>query len=329
MTITTTTTIIICLLGCGVLGGSLIMARNQVAGTDFLAFYAGGRLAATGHLYDPQAIWKIQTEAIGKYGPSLLFIRLPCFALFLWPLARLPYAIAQLIWLAIQMAGVAAAICSWPGSRKLAMIVICWSLPVIMCFADGTDTPLVLLWLVLWRRLEVKNRHVWAGLALALCIAKFHLFLILPLLLFRHRRWLVIKGLVIGASALLGLSFLSAGWRWPVGYLHVLTASRINPGRAVMPNIHGLVPPELETPMVILVVMLSCAAIFKLDYSDALIVTFFGSFLCSYHAYVMDGVVLLPAILLAIEKYYSRWPAYIAGLFATPIPWVAVLLRGL
>src|SRR5947208_3405053 len=135
MTITTTATIIICLLGCGLLGASLLMGHEHVAGTDFLPLYAGGRLVTSGQLYLPHAIWDIQIAATGKYGLSLLFTRIPCFALFLWPLAQLPYATAQVIWLVIQTAAIVGGICLWPGSRKLALIVTCWSLPALMCIA--------------------------------------------------------------------------------------------------------------------------------------------------------------------------------------------------
>ena len=307
------------------------LTHNRVDGTDFLSFYAGGRLAATGHLYDTQAIWKAQFEATGRYGPGLLFIRLPCFALFLWPLAQASYGAARVIWLAINIAAVAAAVWFWPGSRKLAAIVTCWSFPVFMCLGDGTDTPFLFLWLVLWRRLELKNRQVWAGLALSLCMAKFHLFLLLPLLLFRHRRWSTMRGSAIGATILLSVSFIGAGWRWPAEYFHVLTLPGLNPSRAIMPNIHGLVSSGLEAPLVVLTFILTCLAILKLDYTDSTIAALIGSFLCSYHAYVMDGVILLPVIMLVIEKYRSRspaWPAYVAALFITPIPWLAVLMRG-
>jgi len=325
-------TVGISLLGAG-LSAALIIAltHNRVDGTDFLSFYAGGRLAVTGHLYDPQAIWKAQFEAAGRYGPGLLFIRLPCFALFLWPLAQASYGTARVIWLAINIAAVATAVWLWPGSRKLAAIVACWSFPVFMCLGDGTDTLFLFLWLVLWRRSELKNRQFWAGLALSLCVAKFHLFLLLPLALVRHRRWSEIRGSAIGISILLIASFVGAGWHWPAQYLHVLTLPELNPARVVMPNIHGLVSPGLETPMVALTLILTCLAILKLDYTDSTIAALIGSFLCSYHAYVMDGVILLPVILMVIEKHRSRpptWPAYAAAFFITPIPWLAVLMRG-
>jgi len=74
--------------------------------------------------------------------------------------------------------------------------------PILTCLTFGTDTALLFLWLVLWRRMESTNRPVWAGVALALCVAKFHLFSLLPLLLLRYRRWPVIKGSAIGVAAL-------------------------------------------------------------------------------------------------------------------------------
>ena len=324
--------VLLAILGSGLLCAALMVGRNVVGGTDFLAFYSGARLVGTGHMYDPEAIWNVQLHAIGKYGPALLYIRLPCFALLLWPLAQLPFTIAKLTWIAFQLLTVIAAVWLWPGSRRVATIVACWSFPVLVCLADGTDTTIIFLWLVMWRRLEIHNHPLWAGVALAFCVAKFHLFLFIPLLLLRHRRWLVIQGAAIGLSVLLGLSFLAGGWRWPMDYLHVLAKPSINPNTAVMPNIHGLVhgfAPTLEVPLIVATVVLTCWAIFKLDYDDALAITLGGGLLCSFHAYVMDGVLLLPAIILMLERYRSRWPGFIAGVLAAPVPWVAVLLRGL
>jgi hypothetical protein len=334
----------LCLLGllCSCVPGAGLIIRffnTAFAGTerDFLALYSGARLAGTNRLYDPQSIWAIQVATTGGYGPSLLFTRIPCFALFLWPLAQLPYDAARYTWAALQLVAVITAAWLWPGSRKLALIVICWSFPILTCLTFGADTTLLLLWLVLWRRLEAKNYPVWAGIALALCIAKFHLFLLLPLLLIRHRRWSVVKGSAIGVSALLVLSFLTAGWRWPIDYLHVLTMPGINPNGILMPNIHGFAPPGLEIPAVILTLILACIAIVRLDYADATVAALAGSFLCSYHTYVMDGVVLLPAIMLVIERYGrpgkapagGRFASYIAGVLITPIPWIMVMTRRL
>ena len=319
----------LCAIGFALLGGSLIVGRNTVNGTDFLPFYAGARLVGTGRMYDAQSVWSAQLAAMGKYGPSLLFIRMPCFALFLWPLAQLPYTIARHLWMILQIFAVFAAVWLWPGSRKTALIVTCWSLPVLMCLADGTDTALIFFWLVVWRRLESRNHPVAAGMALAFCAAKFHLFLFFPLLLLFHRRWLVLKGSAIGLSVLLILSFAAGGWDWPIQYYHVLQKPLLDPGK-IAPNIHGLVSgslPGLEIPLIVVAALLTIAAMIKLDYPDAIAAALAGGLLCSFHSYVMDGVFLLPGIISMIERHKARWPGLIASALATPMPWAVVLLR--
>jgi hypothetical protein len=327
--VTLRTTIILCLLGAGLFSTGLVVTRNQIAGSSFLQLYSGARLVGTGQLYDAQANYKMQSDTAGRYGESLVYNRIPCFPFFMSPLARLPYATARQVWNGIEFLAIVSAVWLWPGSRRLAAIVTCFSLPLLLCVADGADTTFLWFWLALWRRLEAENRPVWSGMAIAMCIAKFHLFLLLPVLLLRHRRWRVIAGSAIGITALLAISFVVAGWHWPVDYIRVLTNPAINPGRAIMPNIHGFAPPALEIPAVIVTVILISVAIFRLDYMAGTAVTLIGCLLCSYHAYVFDGVMIIPAIVLLFERYRSQWPSYIAGILTTPIPWIAVLLRGL
>ena len=199
-------------------------------------------------------------------------------------------------------------------------------MPVLTCLAQGADTLLLVLWLVLWWRLAKRNRPVLAGLTLALCVAKFHLFLFLPILLIRFRRWQVLKGAVVGISILLGWSFVAGGWHWPIDIFHVLAPPGINPGPLAMPNIHGLFP-RLEIPLTLVTVVLAVVAIFKLNYADALAVSSVASRLCSYHSYVMDGVILIPAIVLMLERHWARWPSVIAATVATPVPGLALLHR--
>ncbi len=334
----------VCFLGFGLITRffTTTFVGNE---TDFFAFYAGARLAGTPNLYSQHAIWAAQTAATGHYSPGLLFIRLPCFALFLWPLAQLPYEAARYLWAALQCGLIAAAVWLWPGSRKIAAIVTCWSFPILTCLAFGTDTAMIFFWLACWRRLESKGYPIWAGLALALCIAKFHFFLLLPWLLIRHRRWLILQGLSLGLIILGLLSSLTAGWAWPLAYLHVLTSPAItNQSRLVMPNIHGFAQPGWEFPLVLLTLILTIWAVHKCTYTDGFIVVSLGSFLCSYHAYVHDGVILLPVLILILEKisYTAGVPLYntsrrsrfvfemavcLAVLLVTPFPWVALMLR--
>jgi hypothetical protein len=64
----------------------------------------------------------------------------------------------------------------------------------------------------------------------------------------------------------------------------------------------------MELPAVLLTAVLALAAIYKLDYADGVVVALTAGLLCSYHAYVIDGVILIPAIVLLIERHRQRWP---------------------
>ena len=57
---------------------------------DFLPFYAGGKLAFTGHLYDQAQVLAEEHKASGVFGENLYFIRPPWFAALLW-LRALPF----------------------------------------------------------------------------------------------------------------------------------------------------------------------------------------------------------------------------------------------
>lgn len=65
---------------------------------DFRAFYPGARLAGSPDLYNPARVRAVQLEAVGRMDRDIAYNRLPCFALLLWPLGRLPYMAAYWFW---------------------------------------------------------------------------------------------------------------------------------------------------------------------------------------------------------------------------------------
>src|ERR1019366_1256745 len=80
----------------------------------------------------------------------------------------------------------------------------------------GQDTILLALCLAGALRLAEARRDVAAGLLLALCTAKPHLFVLVPLALVAHRRWKILVSATIGTVGLLVLGTAAAGWDWPV-----------------------------------------------------------------------------------------------------------------
>src|SRR6185437_4648306 len=75
-------------------------------------------------------------------------------------------------------------------------------------------------------------------LILSLCLIKFHLFLLLPVLFLGRREWRLMSGFALGATSLLVVSF-AAGLTWPQSYIS-LNLPAVNEDSRLMPNLHGL-----------------------------------------------------------------------------------------
>ncbi|MCU1339133.1 MAG: hypothetical protein JWO19_4714 [Bryobacterales bacterium] len=295
---------------------------------DFLALYGGARLAGTSHLYDPAAINQAQAQATGMAGGSaVVYTRLPWVALLLWPLAQMSYVPAHAIWFISRFAAVIGFILLWPHSKTpLTAVVCCWSMPLALGLANGQDAPLLLLWLALSERFQESGKPFLAGAILSLCTAKFHLFLLLPLLYLIHRRWPVLAGFSAGCALLAALCWVAGGWDWPAAYLRVLQLPEINPARWFMPNIHGFFPSGVSEWIAMVVVAAGAIlAISRLDYLTGLAVAITGSLLLSYHAYFQDALILIPAILIALN-YRTAIVRYAGTALATPLPWVLMVL---
>ena len=65
--------------------------------------------------------------------------------------------------------------------------------------------------LALALRLDAAGLGFGAGFVLSLSAIKFHLFLLLPLLVITQGKQRVLAGLTVGAAALEALSFIAAG----------------------------------------------------------------------------------------------------------------------
>jgi len=209
--------------------------------TDFLAFYAGGRLAFTPGLYDPQQAMAEQLRAAHVMGEGTYFIRLPWFAAAMWPLARLPYIPAQFVWQALLICGLIAFVVLWPRpSLAIRATILCYSLPALMNLRMGQDVPLLLACMAGSLALLRREKLLLAGLLLSLTLAKFHLFLpLFPAVLFA-RRWRFATGLYTGAAFLLAASFLVSGPDWPRQFLAAISDPATTPRVIVTPSFYYL-----------------------------------------------------------------------------------------
>jgi hypothetical protein len=143
-----------------------------------------------------------------------------------------------------------------------------------------------------------------AGLLLALCSIKFHLFLLLPVVLILHRRWRVIHGALAGGALLVSLSIVADSWQWPQHFLAVVSNPELHPHPERMPTLYGLLymlgihsraaEIALSAGVAVWVGLLARRWGFEMSVGLALA----GGLLVCHHAYVADTVLVLPALAL-------------------------------
>lgn len=305
------------LLGVAVLAAVWWPVRGTVirGANDFLMFYAGARLAGSPDLYgNPQRVWQVQEESAGMANRALQYTRLPWVAAALWPLGRLPYTAAYAAFQALSLAALAAFLALWPRPRLPVELACAWSVPLSFALAQAQDITFLLVWVAL--ALRWHEKRPWAaGAVLALCSAKFHLFLLLPLLIAGQRRWRMGGGLVVGGAALAAVSFAVGGAAWPARYLATLTDPRINPGETFMPTLRGLVAPlPYAVAWEVVLGLAAAAAVWRVarrgDFTAGLGAVLVGGVLVARHAYLADLTLLVPALVPALEGAQGRlrWP---------------------
>jgi hypothetical protein len=305
--------------------------------TDFMPSYAGGKLAFSAELYTPERVLETEAQTEGRSNPARLFVRLPCFAVFFWPLAQLPYSVASALWEVLFWEVLCAlslvVFClTWPARRKwVTAVACCWSLPIWMTLAEGQDIGFVLLWMAVAAALLRRKHPVAAGLVASLCLAKFHLFLPIPVWICARRQWRFAYGIFAGAATLLALSFAANGRDWPLRYLALLREPGTNPFHEIMPNLNGLFA-GMRYENAFEVAALSAIAIAVWSASRrrnpnwGLAAALAGGLLAAPHAYMADGALLVPAGLMLWRPGLDRWTRAFAGYLLTPIPWVLLMI---
>ena len=297
-------------------------------GIDFNQFYSSGRLAGTGHLYDWEALRKIEVEN----GTGVPTGRLPVVAYGYKLLAWLPYPVAHWIWLAMSLAALAVFALVWPGvPRQWMFAALVWSVPAALLLLYGQDTPFWLMFFAAGLWLLSKEKPWLAGVAFALCICKFHLALGIPVLLVARKQW---KALIAGAGTfalLIAACFLIEGPGWVRHYLENSRLPSFSPAPERMPTLYGLsawLPwsAALEIAAALVVVLFLwwfCRHISDLGTAGAAAAA--CGLLLAHHAYANDCVLLIPLLLLTIQRAEApAWLKLWAALLLAPAP-VALL----
>ena len=312
--------------------GSLFVPNAWSGRNDFLSLYAGARLAGTPDLYNPAAIRDVQARSIGEAGESLQFSRLPYYALILKPLSWLPYRTAYLVWVCFSSAFAVGFAALWPDDRKTIALLCCSSLPAVVSLLNGQDVSLLLIVAAAAVWLLRRGNSFAAGLVLALMASKYHLAILVPLVILAQRRWRMAAGAASALAVLLAGSFIVAGARWPWQYYVLLTSSPIHPGTAHMPNLHGLlgalrfgVYGEAAAALLLGVLVIRTALrVPSFEWPFALALA--AGILVSFHGYLADCALLLPALVLTVSHSAPQSVRLPALALASPVPWFLLQL---
>lgn len=302
------------------------IAKGQ---NDFVALYAGARLVGTPDLYSRAANLAVSQEVTGITMKSVVYTRPPFYACLLKPLSALPYLTAYALFCLVCVASVLWFVVRFTRDCPALPLYAAFSIPVAAVLPQGQDTPFLLVFTGTALLLHRAGRPFLAGMMLALCAIKFHLFLLVPLLLVMKREWRTLAGGAAGGGVLLLLTLLLAGPSSLPAYLAVLRDPWINFTPDMMPNLHGfaaILPAALSTPVETGLVLFTLAAFFWAcsrsdSYEFLFALTLIGGLLVSFHSGISDQVLLLPAFVLLFRTCEDKYVRLVFALTLTPVPY--------
>jgi hypothetical protein len=271
-------------------------------------------------LYRPEAAFAVQEKAIGCHHGNLVFVKPPFYALLMKPFAQLPFVPAFWLFRGLVLAGIGLFLWMWPGDRWIAAAACAWSLPMAATFTVGQDVVFVLCAGLGAYLLLRSGREYEAGALLGLCGIKFHLLLLLPVLLIRRRLWKTALGGAAVAALWLALSLAAAGPAWLAQYRTALADPRMNPYAYNMVNLRGLFDygSAWVWPATTIVAALAIYLAWNGPLEVAMASIFAGGVLITPHTTVSDAVLFLPGLLLA-RQLDSRLARVAALLALTPL----------
>jgi hypothetical protein len=277
--------------------------------SDFTGFLVGAKLLGTAHIYDVAANLAQQRAFVGDANPGVIFVRLPFWAFAMKPFLHLTYDQALFLWRLIIGAILITSAAISGRDRRFFFLALCWSVAAAGCLHSGNDSPLILLFmlisLIFWRR----GQHLLAGVALGLCLAKFHFLIFLPLLLFRKESRRELIGFLLSAAALTSVNFaVQPHWIRLYWQALQLPQRNMNARAAYMPNFysaffwtgHAGLAVALGALIVMALIWPICR---RMPFDFALPFCIFAGMIAAPHTNYLDGVLAIPAILAASSRF--------------------------
>ena len=191
-------------------------------GSDFLAFWGGGRAVLFGFpefAYD--LAWQERTQTSAGFDGWYAFVNPPPFLFLAAPFAALPYPAAWIAWVVLTYAAWA-----WVSVRALPRL---WPLvlvfPGALIAAGHAQNGFVTGALLVGGVALLDRRPLVAGALLGALIVKPHLALLVPFWLAAGGRWRAFAAAAASSAGLLLLSWLAFGTNTMIGYVNSWQAS--------------------------------------------------------------------------------------------------------
>ncbi|MEO5925608.1 MAG: glycosyltransferase family 87 protein [Bryobacteraceae bacterium] len=306
---------------------SLQKDRALQGKNDFVAFYAGAKLAGTPALYDAKANIELIDSTLGVRMQRTLYIRHPFYAAVLKPLAWFPYLTSYAIFTVATLGSFLWFI--WRFSKQCPSLPFfaAFSIPLLTAESNGQDPAFLVAIVGASILLTRTGRDFTSGMVLSLCILKPHLFVFIPILLLIKKRWSMVAGGIAGTAALTLLGIVVNGPGSIVQWIEVMRNPWINAEAEEMPNLHGLAAALhggglVEASLAAVVVLGFVWLTTKTDSYELLLgAALVGGLLANFHAAISDDLLLIPVLVLVTGASSLIPLRVVSALILTPIPY--------
>jgi alpha-1,2-mannosyltransferase len=207
----------------------LIVPLPRPTSTDFVSFYAAGKLADAGVpalAYDRAAHSAAEERATEPGIVYNYFYYPPVFLLLCAALARLPYMLAFVVFEAATLVLYLFVMHRIVGERGWAALVPLLAFPPVFWTIGLGQNGFLTAGLFGAATLLVDRRPVVAGLLFGMLSVKPHFALLVPVALAAGARWRTFGAALLGAAGLCVVSLLVFGWQTWHMFLTTAVASR-------------------------------------------------------------------------------------------------------
>ena len=205
--------------------------------------------------------------------------------------------------------------------------------PLLATFVFGQDLLILVALLTVVVLLARRNADFAAGLILSLCAMKFHLMILVPVAVLLQRRFRIFWGGATGGLMLAAAGLIGGGLATYKDWLGLMQVPDHHPGPQIMISLRGLFYALGEdnsgalAAVSLAVAVATCYLAWKAEtFEWALAYCLISGVLVSYHAHIQEGMVLLFALALLLQRSESKYVTSPLMIALLPFPFYLLYL---